>query len=278
MIEMKIVNNIKDLKEAISQRGGTVGFVPTMGALHQGHISLVKKCRKENDTVVVSVFVNPTQFNDKNDLVAYPRTEQADAELLQQNGCDIVFMPSVEEMYPETDTRTFDFGKLEGVMEGVNRPGHFNGVAQIVSKLFYAVEPQKAYFGEKDFQQLAIIRKMTKDLNLNTEIVGVEIFRDENGLALSSRNMLLSDEQLNKAPYIYQTISKAASMKWNSADEVQKWVEEQISKEPLMSLEYFTLGDETTLQPIQDWNNCTERRGFIVVRMGKVRLIDNIKF
>ena len=198
---MIIIEKIADLQAYIkSKQVKSVGFVPTMGALHEGHISLVKQCVQENDLCVVSVFVNPTQFNDKNDLERYPRTPEADQALLRAAGCDIAFMPSVQEMYPEEDTRQFQFGALETVMEGKYRPGHFNGVAQIVSKLFDAVLPNKAYFGEKDFQQVAIIRDMVKQLQYPIEIIACPIIREESGLARSSRNTLLTDEQRKKAP------------------------------------------------------------------------------
>lgn len=185
---MKIVSKIQDLKGYLAQErlnNRRIGFVPTMGALHAGHLSLVKRCVDENDICVVSVFVNPTQFNDKKDLETYPRTLEKDCELLQSAGCDYVFAPSVEEMYPEPDTRVFDFGKVMQVMEGARRPGHFNGVAQVVSKLFYIVEPDNAYFGEKDFQQIAVIREMVRQLNMPVHIVDCPIQREADGLALS---------------------------------------------------------------------------------------------
>lgn len=277
---MKIIKEVSTLKKAIEncKKTGSVGLVPTMGALHEGHISLVERCRKECDTVVVSIFVNPTQFNDSNDLKNYPRTEQEDIELLEKAGCNIVFMPSVEEIYPKKDTRVFDFGDLEKVMEGANRPGHFNGVGQIVSKLFEYTSPNKAYFGEKDFQQLAIIRKMTKDLNLDIEIVGCEICRAEDFLALSSRNMLLTKQQRAAAPTIYKTISQAALRTWQNAADAQQWVISEIEKEKLIEVEYFTIANEETLQPLKQWDSNEPKRGFIVAKLGKVRLIDNIKF
>ena len=195
---MKLINTIIELKselDAFRNEGKSIGFVPTMGALHAGHASLVERSVKENDVTVVSVFVNPTQFNDKNDLKNYPRTLAADCELLEGLGTTVVFAPAVEEMYPEEDTRRFSFAPLDTVMEGACRPGHFNGVAQIVSKLFYAVEPERAYFGEKDFQQLAIIREMVRQLALPVQIVGCSIVREEDGLAMSSRNTLLTEEE-----------------------------------------------------------------------------------
>ena len=202
---IKIITTVKELKETLKTRRGTgktIGLVPTMGALHEGHASLVRRSVAENDITVVSDFVNPTQFNDKNDLMNYPRTMGADCELLEKVGAQYVFAPTVDEMYPEPDTRQFDFTPLDKVMEGPSRPGHFNGVAQIVSKLFYAVEPDRAYFGEKDFQQLAIIREMVRQLDLKIEIVGCPIVREEDGMALSSRNMLLSKSERKLAANI----------------------------------------------------------------------------
>lgn len=277
---MKIINNIEELQQTLLSMAAdrSIGFVPTMGALHEGHISLVKRCRNENDVVVVSIFVNPTQFNDKLDLQAYPRTEQKDIEMLERSDCDIVFLPSVEQMYPVVDDRVFDFGELSGVMEGVNRPGHFNGVAIIVSKLFDVVKPNRAYFGEKDFQQLAIIRKMTEDLNYNIQIVGCDICRTDSGLALSSRNMLLTERQLAIAPHIYETIKKASCLNWTSSLDAEHYVARMLQREPEFELEYFVIADENTLQSITESNKHAIKRGFIVVKMGAIRLIDNIRF
>ena len=206
---MRVVKTISELKSLISgykQENKTVGLVPTMGALHAGHKSLVDRARKENDIVVVSVFVNPTQFNNKQDLATYPRTEERDCALLEAAGCDVVFMPAVEEVYPEPDNRQFDLGAVAEVMEGAHRPGHFNGVAQVVSRLFAIVEPDRAYFGEKDFQQIAVIRAMVRQLQLKVEIVPCPIVRGEDGLALSSRNALLTPEHRAAAPQIYAAL------------------------------------------------------------------------
>lgn len=211
---MKIVSSIKDLKNFLAlerEKGKKIGLVPTMGALHAGHISLVKRCVAENDICVVSDFVNPTQFNDKHDLETYPRTLEADCALLEPVGCDYVFAPSVAEMYPEPDTRVFDLGPVAAVMEGPRRPGHFNGVAQVVSKLFYIVEPDNAYFGEKDFQQIAVIREMVRQLNLPVHIVDCPIQREADGLALSSRNTRLTPEQRQKAPVIARTLKESTT-------------------------------------------------------------------
>ncbi len=274
---MIVAKTISDLQSAISGSGAkSVGLVPTMGALHEGHISLVTRCVKENDLCVVSVFVNPTQFNDKGDLERYPRTPDADAALLEKNGCDIVFMPSVAEMYPEEDTRRFNFGKLEQVMEGPFRPGHFNGVAQIVSKLFYAVKPHRAYFGEKDFQQVAIIKDMVRQLQIPVEIVPCPIVREASGLAKSSRNTLLSDAQRNKAVKISQVLKQSVNlMGGKSVEEVIDWVNAQFADDSEFRMDYYAIVDGNTLQPVKDWSN-----GYIVgciaIYLGKIRLIDNI--
>lgn len=279
---MKLVRTISDLQaelSALKAQGKKVGLVPTMGALHAGHASLVKRSVDENDVTVVSVFVNPTQFNDKNDLVKYPRTLEADCKLLESAGASFVFAPEVEEMYPEPDTRQFSFAPLDEVMEGKFRPGHFNGVAQIVSKLFDAVKPHHAYFGEKDFQQLAIIREMVKQLHLDLEIVGCPIVREEDGLALSSRNMLLSAEERKIALKISQTLFKSRTFAADhSLKETIKFVEDGIASEPGLRLEYFEVVDGNTLQTVQNWEDTDYIVGCITVFCGPVRLIDNIKY
>lgn len=279
---MKLVRTISDLQaelSALKAQGKKVGLVPTMGALHAGHASLVKRSVDENDVTVVSVFVNPTQFNDKNDLVKYPRTLEADCKLLESAGASFVFAPEVEEMYPEPDTRQFSFAPLDEVMEGKFRPGHFNGVAQIVSKLFDAVKPHHAYFGEKDFQQLAIIREMVKQLHLDLEIVGCPIVREEDGLALSSRNMLLSAEERKIALKISQTLFKSRTFAADhSLKETIKFVEDGIASEPGLRLEYFEVVDGNTLQTVQNWEDTDYIVGCITVFCGSVRLIDNIKY
>lgn len=249
-----------------------------MGALHAGHISLVDRCRKECDTVVVSVFVNPTQFNDPGDLLKYPRTPEADCALLEKAGVDFVFMPAVEEIYPQEDRRQFGFGALEEVMEGEHRPGHFNGVAQVVSRLFDIVQPAKAYFGEKDFQQLAIIREMVRQLALPVEIVGCPIERDTDGLALSSRNVRLNPAQRTSAPLIYKYL-RAASMQKNTMppEALAQWTAEQIDTDPELKTEYITIADSATLQPAKSWDEPGIKRIFAAVWAGDVRLIDNIE-
>lgn len=279
---MEIVHTIKDLQAALAAlraQGKTVGLVPTMGALHAGHASLVKRCVAENDAAVVSVFVNPTQFNDKNDLAKYPRALDADCRLLEQCGAAFAFAPSVEEMYPEPDTRQFSYAPLDTVMEGKYRPGHFNGVCQIVSKLFEAVKPDRAYFGEKDFQQLAIIREMVRQLKFPLQIVGCPIVREEDGLALSSRNARLSAEERQQALKISQTLFASRDYaKLHTVAETQKFVEDAIEAAPGLRLEYFELVDGNTLQKIANWEDTSYAVGCITVFCGEVRLIDNIKY
>lgn len=279
---MKIIHTISELQahlDEIKSLGRQVGLVPTMGALHDGHIRLVERCVQENDVCVVSVFVNPTQFNDKNDLVTYPRTPEQDAEMLRKAGCKYVFMPSDEEMYPEPDTRQFDFGTLETVMEGRFRPGHFNGVAQIVSKLFDAVMPDRAYFGEKDFQQLAIIRRMTKDLNYPIEIVPCPIVREKDGLAMSSRNRRLSSAEREKAPQIAELLAKSITfVSARSVPETVSYVVDGLAKDPTFLLDYYEIVDGDTLQPVSTWEESSYIVGCIAVYCGPVRLIDNIVY
>ena len=279
---MKLVQTIKELQselDALRSEGKTIGLVPTMGALHAGHASLVKRAVAENDVVVVSDFVNPTQFNDKNDLAKYPRTLDADCELLEKVGAAFVFAPSVEEIYPEPDTRQFSYAPLDTVMEGRFRPGHFNGVCQIVSKLFMIVNPTRAYFGEKDFQQLAIIREMVRQMKYPLEIVGCPIVREEDGLALSSRNARLSAEERKNALKISQTLFESRTFgASHTVAETQKFVEDTIAAAPGLRLEYFELVDGNTLQKITDWEETSYAVGCITVFCGEVRLIDNIKY
>ncbi len=279
---MKVVATKTELKSLLDEyrvKGKSIALVPTMGALHQGHASLVKRSVMENDITVVSVFVNPTQFNDKNDLKNYPRTLEADCCLLEKEGVDIVFAPAVEEMYPEEDTRVFTFAPLDTVMEGACRPGHFNGVAQIVSKLFYAVEPHKAYFGEKDFQQLAIIREMVRQLDIDVDIVGCPIVRECDGLAMSSRNTLLSKEERGRALAISRTLfSSLEYAKANTLAATRAFVESEINNVPGLDLEYYQIVDGNTLQEIAEWGNSDYVVGCIALFCGKVRLIDNIVY
>ena len=279
---MKVVSTKVELAALLDicrKEGQSIALVPTMGALHEGHASLVRRSVAENDITVVSVFVNPTQFNDKNDLQNYPRTLDADCKLLDEVGADIVFAPSVDEMYPEEDTRSFSFAPLDTVMEGACRPGHFNGVAQIVSKLFYAVEPDKAYFGEKDFQQLAIIREMVRQLALGVEIVGCPIVRESDGLAMSSRNTLLSKEERERALTISRTLFKSLEhAKANSLKETKEFVETAIRDTDGLELEYYQIVDGNTLQDIAEWGDSEYVVGCIALFCGKIRLIDNIVY
>ena len=279
MIVINKVNELEKAVEAFRIEGKSVGLVPTMGALHEGHLSLVKRCRRENDVVVVSVFVNPTQFNNKEDLRTYPRTEEADKALLAEAGCDIVFMPTVEEVYPEPDTRVFDLGPVAEVMEGAMRPGHFNGVAQIVSKLFMMVKPDRAYFGEKDFQQIAVIRQMVKNEGFNLQIVPCSIVREADGLAKSSRNVRLSAEARQTAPSIYHTLQESLDYaKSHTVAETQKFVTDCINSYPGMEVEYYQIVDGITLMPVNNWNESNYIVGCVTVYCGGVRLIDNIAY
>ena len=276
---MCIRDSLQTELSELKAQGKKVGLVPTMGALHAGHASLVKRSVNENDVTVVSVFVNPTQFNDKNDLVKYPRTLDADCKLLESCGVTFVFAPSVEEIYPEPDTRRFSYAPLDTVMEGAFRPGHFNGVCQIVSKLFDIVKPHCAYFGEKDFQQLAIIREMVRQMKFDLEIVGCPIVREEDGLALSSRNARLSAEERENALNISRTLFKSRTFATtHSVSETQKMVEDAIAAAPGLRLEYFEIVDGNTLQKVGDWNDTSYVVGCITVFCGEVRLIDNIKY
>ena len=276
---MKTIYKVSDLRKELStvDREG-IGFVPTMGALHAGHRSLVERARRECATVVVSVFVNPTQFNDKNDLRNYPRTPEADMALLEAAGADYVLMPSVEEIYPEPDERIFDFGQIDKVMEGATRPGHFNGVAQVVSRLFAIVEPAKAYFGEKDFQQIAVIKAMVKQLSLGVEIVECPIVRGDDGLALSSRNTLLDAEHRKAAPRIYAVISQCAARAAEMTPaELTQLVTREVESDGLLKVIYFQAVDALTMQEVGAWSDSDRIQGCIAVEAGDIRLIDNVR-
>ena len=279
---MKLVHTIQELRAELDiqrKAGKKIGFVPTMGALHEGHASLVRRAVAENEIVVVSVFVNPTQFNDKNDLLKYPRTLEADCELLEKEGTAYVFAPSVEEIYPEPDTRQFSYAPLDTVMEGKFRPGHFNGVCQVVSKLFMMVEPDVAYFGEKDFQQLAIIREMVRQMEFKLEIVGCPIVREHDGLALSSRNALLTDEQRHTALAISKALFASVEYaKSHTLAETKQMVEQAIADTEGLELEYYEVVNGDTLQPVAEWDDAPYIVGCITVYCGKVRLIDNIRY
>lgn len=279
---MKVFESSIELTKVLlsyKEQGQSIGFVPTMGALHQGHVSLVKRSVSDNIITVASIFVNPTQFNDKTDLANYPRTLTKDLDLLAANGCDFVFTPSEKEMYPQEDTRKFSFGSLEEVMEGKHRPGHFNGVAQIVSKLFAIVPADNAYFGEKDFQQVAIIKKMVDLLKLPVNIVPCPILRENDGLAMSSRNMLLTESQRKTAPIIYRTLLESVKKAGQvTVLELKEWVTDTINKNQDMQIEYFDIVNEATLQSIGAWSDEGNKVGCIAVKVGKIRLIDNIRY
>ena len=281
---MEIINSVKELKDKLyihKSQKRSIGLVPTMGALHKGHISLVEKCSKENDITVVSIFVNPTQFNDKKDLERYPRTLEADCKLLGNIKVDIVFAPSVEEIYPEPDTRTFSYPPTDTVMEGKYRPGHFNGVCQIVSKLFDLVEPDKAYFGEKDFQQVAVIKAMVKDKKYSIEIIQCPIIRENDGLALSSRNALLTSQERLIAVNISKVLKNSIEYSLShSLNETREWVINQINSTKGLKIEYYEIVDGETLNSIDKWEDSNYIVGCITVFCGStpIRLIDNIKY
>lgn len=292
MLIFKTIQQIKIFLGNARDQQKNVSFVPTMGALHQGHISLVNAAKAQSDIVVCSIFVNPTQFNDLSDLKHYPRTFDTDCQLLEKAGCDIVFAPEVSEIYTLnelelkkqaiedkswTQGKAVDFGLLEKVMEGAHRPGHFNGVAQIVSKLFRIVEPDKAYFGQKDFQQLAIIRSMVTQLDMPVEIISCPIIRETNGLAMSSRNERLSDKERSCASLISKTLFDVKELQTTKTIvELKAFAEAQIKTEPQIQLEYFEISDATTLQPISDYKQSRSAVACIAVKLGDVRLIDNV--
>lgn len=279
---MEVISTIAELKRRVAdarQSGRSVGLVPTMGALHVGHLSLVKRACAECDFVVVSVFVNPTQFNNPDDLRTYPRTLDADVALLDTNTqADVVFAPSAEEVYPVPDTRVFNLGPVAEVMEGAHRPGHFNGVCQIVSKLFAYVSPDKAYFGEKDFQQIAVIRQMVKECDFKLDIVACPIVREEDGLAVSSRNTLLTPGHRAAAPHIHAVLEESRKhMADMTPAQLVNWTVAKVNENPLLKVEYYEIVDALTLQPINSWAETSQPVGCITVQAGAVRLIDNIQ-
>jgi len=277
---MKVFESILTLQEEISslKKNKSIGFIPTMGALHKGHLSLIKRAQEENDLVVVSIFVNPTQFDNKEDLDKYPITIDSDLDLLKKVKCDIVFIPSVKEIYSkDIQSQSFDFGGIAHEMEGKFRDGHFDGVGTIVKRLFEIVKPGKGYFGEKDFQQLQIIKKLVEIENLPIEIVGCEIFREKDGLAMSSRNTRLTPEYRKAAPFIYKTLKKAKKkFGTKNAVKVTKWVEKKFEKHPLLKLEYFVIANEKDLKTVIKKEKNQHYRAFLAVFAGEIRLIDNI--
>ena len=279
---MKIFYTIFETKKYISEqksRNISIGFVPTMGALHQGHISLINRAKIENEICICSIFVNPVQFNNKEDLLNYPRHLEKDIKHLVAANCDILFAPTEKEIYPIPDNTIYNLGGLDNLLEGKYRPNHFNGVAIIVKKLFDIIEPQRAYFGEKDFQQLAIIKYLVKEYRIPVDIISCPTIREADGLAMSSRNTRLSEEERAIAPFIYQTLLKARDLpKTNSANEIKEFVSKEIEKKPLMKMEYFEIVNKETLENIEkfdDFSNCV---ACIAIFLGNVRLIDNIIF
>lgn len=279
---MEVISKITLLRERLSQlrsEGNSIGFVPTMGALHEGHASLVRRSVKENDVTVVSVFLNPTQFNDPKDLERYPRTLEADCRLLETCGADIVFAPSVKEIYPEPDTRQFSYPPTDSVMEGAMRPGHFNGVCQIVSKLFSYVEPDRVYLGEKDYQQIAVIRRMVDDLGFKVQIVPCPVVRQSDGLALSSRNALLSDEERVTAANIYRIMNESRSLGL-TVQQTHDYVVEEINSIPGLTVQYFSIVDGDSLADVSSWEDTQSIVGCITVFCGTkpIRLIDHIRY
>lgn len=283
-IRMKVFNRIVDLQNELflaRKAGKTVGLVPTMGALHEGHASLVKRSVKENDVTVVSVFLNPTQFNDQGDLDRYPRTLDADCELLESVGADMVLAPSVEEMYPTPDKRQFEFPPVSTVMEGAKRPGHFNGVCQVVSRLFYIVRPDRAYFGEKDWQQIAVVKQLVKYIAMPVQIVECETIREKDGLAKSSRNTLLAPDERAIAPEIFKALK--AGVAYSAAHTVKEThdkVVDDINAVDGLDVEYFSIVDGSTLLDVESWDQADSVVGCITVYCGKtpIRLIDHITF
>ena len=277
---VKTINELISLVNELKADNKTIGFVPTMGALHEGHLTLVRQCVAENEVCMVSIFVNPTQFNNKADLEKYPRNVEKDAQLLEEAGCAYVFAPSAEEMYSTDElenTFQFDFGGMDRLMEGKFRPGHFNGVVQVVSKLFKLVQPDKAYFGKKDFQQLAIIHRMVRLMHFPVEVVDCPIVREASGLAMSSRNERLSAAERDTAANIYRILNESRNLTDKmSPGELTQWVTDEVNNAGGLSVEYFDIADRETLITIDRWQ--PESIGCIAVFCGEVRLIDNIEY
>ena len=267
---------LKEKRKELKNKSLKIGFVPTMGALHAGHLQLIKQARKENDIVICSIFVNPIQFNNPTDLERYPRDTEKDMELINDY-CDMVFIPSVEEMYPSPPTETYHFGTLETVMEGLHRPGHFNGVAVVVKRFFDMVQPDTAYFGKKDFQQLAIIRKLVADYHLNIDIQAVDTVRETDGLAMSSRNKLLSPQARSLAPFIWQTLQQAKKLKnEKNPHQIKEWIEGEFNKNNFFTLEYAQLVNAQTLEEVNQYSQAENIVACVAVWLDNVRLIDNI--
>lgn len=281
-IAMQVINTIAQLQETLlaeRAKGMSIGLVPTMGALHEGHASLVRRSVSENDITVVSIFLNPTQFNDPKDLERYPRTLESDCAILEECGAQIAFAPSVSEIYPEPDTRQFSYPPTDSVMEGARRPGHFNGVCQIVSKLFMITDPDRAYFGEKDYQQIAVIRRMVEDLKFRVDIIPCPVIREADGLAMSSRNTLLAPDEKAIAPNIYRILQESKGLGL-TVSETREWVVSNINEIPGLEVEYYSIVDGNTLSDIEDWSGSNSVVGCITVYCGKtpIRLIDHIRY
>ncbi|HSG67606.1 MAG TPA: pantoate--beta-alanine ligase [Bacteroidales bacterium] len=278
---MLVFTKIDEIRSAIADlraKGKSIGFVPTMGALHNGHLSLLRISKAENDVSVCSIFVNPIQFNNPEDLEKYPRDLDDDIKKLESKGCDIVFAPSVEEMYPGEIDISYDFGSLEKVMEGGHRPGHFNGVAIVVKKLFEICLPHKAYFGEKDFQQLLIVRELVKIENIPVEVIGCPIIRERDGLAMSSRNVRLSEHNRSIAPEIYCTLMRLKDQAGKYPfDKALREAEKRLIRHREIKLEYVEIVDESSLLKVDGWDRAKHLRAFIALFLGDVRLIDNMK-
>lgn len=276
---MLVIRKIKEIEKIIAlekEKGRTIGFVPTMGALHQGHISLIDYSKGQTDVTVCSIFVNPTQFNNPSDLTHYPRTPDADIAMLKAAGCDILYMPDVNDVYPENDKRKFNFGYLDTILEGAHRPGHFNGVAQVVSILLKGVKPHKAFFGSKDYQQVMVVKDLVKQLHLPVEIVACPILREPDGLAMSSRNTRLNPMERKIASHIPEWMQKANSIiKEQGITQAKDFISSQVSVVPLMKLDYYEVCDANTLEPIQEIKSGQEALALIALFVGKIRLIDN---
>lgn len=278
MIIKRTRAELAEILEKERKKGRKIGFVPTMGALHKGHLSLIQASLQNSDITVCSIFVNPTQFNDSKDLERYPRMPEKDARMLEKAGCHVLFMPSVEEVYPEKDTRVFKFGILDTVLEGSKRPGHFNGVAQVVSILFDIVKPDKAFFGSKDYQQVMVIKDLTRQLNLNIEIIPCPTLREPDGLAMSSRNMLLNPEERKAASLIPKLMQEAKGLKkeGKSIEEIKQFVKGKLASDPIYNLDYYEICNASTLEPLNKLNNSVNSISLIAVFVGKIRLIDNL--
>ncbi len=275
---MQIFKTVKEVQEYLTKfNTKSIGFVATMGALHEAHFSLIERSKEENDITVCSIFVNPKQFNKKEDLIKYPRNVDADLDGLRKVGCDIAFVPSVEEMYPAKVQKEFDFGLLSEVMEGEHRPGHFNGVAIVIERFFEILNPTRAYFGEKDYQQLAVIKSLVEKLNSSVKIVGCPIFREKNGLAMSSRNERLSTEEKELAGEISKALKFVSTNRdTHTISELKNWFSNKMNEHELFDLEYFEIADEASLKPINNWLGSEKQIAFTAVNLNGVRLIDNM--